>query len=394
MRESGSPLFLKKTIGVLCYRTVFPLYSEVFITKQMASLKRFEPTILCRDLISTSLPGGVFQVQRGVSRLLWMALGSARWLRPDITKFGVSLVHAHFFPDGLLALPIARELKIPLIVTCHGSDVTRTRWALLTSGRFADLRSAIFRKKLVREAARFIAVSDFLRGVMIKSGIPPEKVVRHYIGVDTVFFQPAKRGADEPYVVCIARHERVKGVDVLIQAMREVKIRVGKIKLLQVGTGSQTSELQALARDLQLEDDVLFLGSQGPNAIRSLLQGARCVVLPSRRCKDGAEEALGLAALEAAACGVPVVGTRTGGIPEVIRDGKTGCIVEPDDPLAMAESIVKLLADPALSAEFGRNGRLMVCDSFNLQTQTAELETIYLEVLRPDPSHSVPGEKT
>ena len=107
------------------------------------------------------------------------------------------------------------------------------------------------------------------------------------------------------------------------------------------------------------------------------MQRATLFVLSSRKTKDGAEEGFGIVLLEAAACGVPSVATRVGGIPEAVLDGQSGVLCEPDNPSDLAEKIMLLLTDEAFRQRIARQARQMACDKFDLKSQTRILEGIY-----------------
>ena len=284
----------------------------------------------------------------------------------------------------LLALPIAEYLGVPLVATCHGSDVTVNDWGLVSGGRIADLRYLLQRSRLFSRANRFIAVSDFLKQRMIESGYPAQKVVRHYIGVDTKRFVPAREMSPQDerhsYVLSVARHSEVKGLDILIRAFARVADRHPALRLVQIGAGALTPQLKALVESLGLEQRVDFLGARPSRDVLRYIQGCCLLVLSSRKARNGAEESFGLVLAEAAACGIPTIGTRVGGIPEAVVDGQTGILVPPDDEMALAASMDGLLGNPDLALEMGRRAREWVCDCFDLERQTARLERIYDEV--------------
>ena len=107
----------------------------------------------------------------------------------------LSLLHAHFGPDGVSVMPLARKLRIPLVVTFHGGDITMTRRSLWLSGKGYNYHFLLGEKRLQREAALFVAVSAFIRGRLINRGYPEGKVRTHYIGVDTQRFTPGRTRA-------------------------------------------------------------------------------------------------------------------------------------------------------------------------------------------------------
>lgn len=289
-------------------------------------------------------------------------------------------MHAHFGPDGVSVMPLARRLRIPLIVTFHGGDCTVARHSLWLSGKLYNYHFLLREGKLKKDAALFLAVSGFLRSRLLDRGYPDQKVRTHYIGVDTEKFKPAERAGDEPYILCVGRHVPKKGIDVLLRAFSRMTKKHQALSLLQVGSGPLTGTLKTLAHTLGIEARVRFLGAQPHDKVVELMRGARVFALPSQEARNGDSEALGIVFNEASACGVPVVATRHGGIPEAVLDGETGFLVPEKDDAALAEKLDLLLTDDALARRMSRRGREYVCEVFDLRRQTRVLERIYDEV--------------
>lgn len=370
-----------RKIGI--YRTAYPLASEAFITQQASAMTRYSPFFLVRskrgpvDFEHIALSegrAGRFRVLLFAGTHLALLLGSTVRLRE------LSLLHAHFGPDGVSVMPLARRLRIPLIVTFHGGDCTISRNSMWLSGKLYNYHFLMREEKLKKEAALFLAVSGFLRRRLLDKGYPDRKVRTHYIGVDTEKFKPAERVCDEPYILCVGRHVAVKGIDVLLRAFSGLAKKHQALSLLQVGEGPLTGTLQTLAHTLGIAARVRFLGAQPHDTIVELMRGARVFSLPSQEAENGESEALGIVFNEASACGVPVVATRHGGIPEAVLDGETGFLVPEKDDAALAEKLDMLLADAALARRMGRRGREYVCEAFDLRKQTRVLERIYDEV--------------
>ncbi|MGD0725440.1 MAG: glycosyltransferase [Spirochaetia bacterium] len=370
-----------RKIGI--YRTAYPLASEAFITQQAAAMARYTPFFLVRtkcgpvDFEHIALSegrAGRLRVLLFAGTHLALLLGSTVRLRE------LSLLHAHFGPDGVCVMPLARRLRIPLIVTFHGGDCTVARRSLLLSGKLYNYHFLLKEEKLKKEAALFLAVSGFLRRRLLDKGYPDRKVRTHYIGVDTERFKPAERVCDEPYILCVGRHVAVKGIDVLLRAFSRLAKNHRALSLLQVGEGPLTGTLHSLAHTLGIATRVRFLGAQPHDKIVELMRGARVFALPSQKAENGQSEALGIVFNEASACGIPVVATRHGGIPEAVLDGETGFLVAEKDDVALAERLEELLSDAALASRMGRRGREYVCEAFDLRKQTRLLERIYDEV--------------
>jgi colanic acid/amylovoran biosynthesis glycosyltransferase len=370
-----------RKIGI--YRTEFPLASEAFIIEQAAALRRYRPLVLIRsktapiDLEHYALSE---QAAGKVRAAAFAVTHHPLFFGHDDRFRGLRLLHAHFGQDGVSVMGLARKLRVPLVVTFHGGDCTVTRLSLWLSGKMYNYHFLLGEERLKREAAVFLAVSGFVHRQLLARGYPEEKVRTHYIGVDTVKFAPANRLNDTPYVLCVGRHVPKKGIDVLLKAFARIAGKYPSLTLLQVGTGPLTRTLAALASALGLAGRVRFLGAQSHDKIVELMRGARVFALPSQEPASGDREALGIVFNEASACGIPVVATRHGGIPEAVLDGETGFLVPEKADTALAERLDRLLSDEALASRMGRRGREYVCEMFDLSRQTRLLERIYDEV--------------
>jgi len=273
---------------------------------------------------------------------LLAALRLARAMRPDV-------IHAHWFvPQGIVAVLVGAILRIPVVVTAHGGDVYGLRGRL-----FDALRRAVASHcEAVTVVSRDMAMS--LPQVTSRRGERPKVMP---MGVDAQRFSggPANNGNREQIVLFVGRLARKKGVEYLIRAFPDVLAHNPNACLVVVGDGPCRGELEALSSHLQLQDRVRFAGAQPPATLPRFYQSSRLFVGPSVVARSGDTEAFGLVFAEAMAAGCPVVATAVGGIPEVVVAGRTGLIVEPKSPAALASAINHLLDSPA---EAGRMGAL------------------------------------
>ncbi len=181
----------------------------------------------------------------------------------------------------------------------------------------------------------------------------------------------ASRPAGAPVVGAISRLSREKNVGLLIKAFALVAKEIPEATLRIYGDGPERGTLEALAESLGIGPKTAFLGHV-PEA------GTRCgefsaFAVPSSR------ESFGLAALEAMACGVPVVATEVGGLPELILDGETGMLVPPEDERAMADALLKVLRDRDLAARLGEAGRARAAASFSEK----KMQAAWIELSSP-----------
>jgi glycosyltransferase involved in cell wall biosynthesis len=294
-----------------------------------------------------------------------------------------ALIHAHFGIEGVYALPLARRLGIPLVTTFHGFDATLSTAALLTSPAWANY--PLFRGRLARQGDLFLAASGFIRERLLAMGFPAARTRVHYIGVDCQAIQPRDPAEETPTILHVARLVEVKGAQYLIRAFARLAGQFPTVDLAIVGDGPLKSSLQSLAKSLGLSDRVRFLGALPHAQVMGWMRKAAMLVLPSVRTSTGRVEGLGMVLAEAAATGVPAIGSRVGGIPEGIADGQTGFLVPEKDPQALAQRLADLLDDPALRLRMGAQARAFALERFDIMRQTEKLEAFYDGLLRAAP---------
>ena len=370
---------MMKQLGI--YVRTFPRISEAFITEQAHNLTQYEPTFITNTLLrETSFPS-ISLSQNDFLRIKQIAYTLTCFPNLFSNYFGLisklDLIHAHFGPNGVYAMALADKLKIPLIVTFHGYDITLTRQAIWRTGKFLYYQLIFHERELKTKASAFIAVSNFIRHKLIEQGYPQEKIIQHYIGVDTDKFSPSSQKADERYILCVGRHTEKKGIDTLLRAFARIATKHPSVNLLQVGKGQLTTELQKLTKQLGIDKQVRFLGAQPHEKVLQLMQHAEIFALPSQIAKSGECEGLPIVILEASACGVPVVSTYHSGIPEAVIEGETGFLVSEKDDKSLAEKLDILLSDRALGKKMGEQGRDLINEKFDIRKQTIKLETIY-----------------
>jgi colanic acid/amylovoran biosynthesis glycosyltransferase len=286
----------------------------------------------------------------------------AKHTRPD-------LIHAHFGSGGRTALPLARALGVPLVVTLHGSDVT-------VRGKEPDRY-----RHLGEDASLLICVSKFIRDRALEAGFPPQKLLVHYIGVDRGVFAPSKSSVPRQGVLFVGRLVEKKGCEYLLRAMKLVQEAHPQCELTVIGDGPLRLSLEALARELNI--GCRFLGVQAAAVIREALRNAKIFCVPSVTATDGDSEGLGMVFGEAQAMGVPVVSTTHGGIPEIVVHGATGLLVPERDHASLAEALSVLLGDEDRWQQFHFGALRHTEQHFDLRTQTGLLENIYTGVLAP-----------
>ncbi len=362
--------------------------SEPFITQQAEQLCRFKPLYLGRERFgeapadSESLALTDIAEQRKFPRRLWQVV--TRDPRPYVRLLGrrrPALIHAHFGVEGVYALPLARKLGLPLVTTFHGFDATLSIKALLTSRMPSWISYALRRRQLAQQGDLFLCVSEFICQRVIELGFPEERTFVHYIGIDTQAISPRDPSAERPTVLHVARLVEKKGTAYLIRAFAMIAHVFPEVDLVIIGDGPLRESLVTLARAIGLKSRILFTGVRSHEEVMAAMNKAAMLVLPSVTAGSGDAEGLGMVLLEAAALGVPLIGTWHGGIPEAVDDEQTGFLVPERDVVMLAGRMQELLANHALRKSMGRQARVLCESRFDIQKQTQRLEAFYDKVL-------------
>jgi len=372
---------------VIIYENHLLGLTETFVQAQTSALSQFEP-VYAGSRKDTGLDVHKEQVHLLNQGGFW---GNCRELRFKLTGYAPkfmkrlgalrpALLHAHHGPNGLYALPIARNLGIPLVVTFHGSDITIKD--LRYENTYLGFRYYFANKgRLKASGATFLVVSRFVQQRVVEQGFPPEKVHLVYTGIDTGRFRPGST-ENRPIILVVGRCTEQKGQEFAIRAASEVQRQVPDVELVVIGDGPLRGDLERLAK-LSLRR-YQFLGARTLEEVREWMNRASLLCMPSVTTRSGAAEGFGMVCAEAQAMGKPVVAFRSGAIPEIISHGTTGFLVEERDCKALAEHILILLKDAELRKRFGRAGREAMLRQFDLEQCTRRLEKVYWRVLDAD----------
>ena len=201
-------------------------------------------------------------------------------------------------------------------------------------------------------------------------------------GLDPAPVRRRHRLEGGPWLLTVARLDYHKGIDTVIRALPAIRAVFPTVRYAVAGIGSRRDALERLVRELGLGDAVRLLGFVSDDDLPALYNAADLFVLASRRY-DLLVEGFGISIIEASASGLPVIGSRSGGIPEAIRDGENGFLVEPDDPAALAATAIRLLGDEGLRRRLGAAGRAAVEAYYNWDRVAADLIGIDREFRRP-----------
>lgn len=311
----------------------------------------------------------------------WRVLRSARG--------SFQVVHCHGSLSGLLLSLLFRGT--PIVYTEHDS----TPWACSYPSLHERLvRRAIYRLVNVtlfrRATLTLVLYPEHKSELVARWGIPADRIAVAPNGVDELAFRPAGDEEERPSVpygpgfcLFVGRLEPRKGVDVLLRALPHCAV-----PCIVVGDGPERPRLEALAAQLGLASRVVFTGAVRNGSLLSYYQKAACLVIPSL------SEAFPLTALEAMACGIPVLASRVGALTSLVQDNDCGLLFETRDSVDLAGKLQRLADEPTLAQRLGANGRQAVLRSFTWDAVTLGIVALYqgLDVARAAAVAGVPAQ--
>jgi glycosyltransferase involved in cell wall biosynthesis len=274
--------------------------------------------------------------ERWQARLMRFGLG--RYLARLRRRFAFDVINAQWlYPDGTAAVALAKTIGVPVVLTGLGCDVNEFLFRAEKRGQILGA---------LEHASAITVVSRELANVLETQGIPAERITTIPNGVDTARFHPASREAARlqlgidparPLIVCISRLSQEKGVQVLVEAAALLTKRIPGVLITVVGEGPQRDALEGRIRQLQIVESMTLVGSVRHRDVAAWLAAANVACMPSLR------EGHPNAALEAMACGRPLVASRVGSLASMIND-KLGRLVPPNDPSSLAKALEEVLA--------------------------------------------------
>ncbi len=290
-----------------------------------------------------------------------------------LTALQPDLVHTHLLHADLYGLPAARRAGVPYAISSrHNNDAFRHNPLIKWINR-----------RTMQHADRVITISHALEQFVKEiEGVADYKVVTVHYGLE-VPEQAANRrkmaraslgyAEDIPLVGVFGRLVRQKGIDTLLRAFAAIRRDQPQAELLVVGDGPLRDDLEQLARDLNLGEAVTFTG--WIDQARGLMPACDVITVPSRW------EGFGLVTLEAMGYALPLVASRTSALPEIIDDGQTGFLIEPDNPPELTQAINQMLADPAMARNFGQAGYDRLVKHFSIDKMVNATLEVYTAIM-------------
>lgn len=352
-------------------------------------MARYAPTVVachqCHPSVNHSLPTVVLNATNSLSEKIneevFKATGFSPVLRHAVSK--CDIIHAHFGPAGWLASHLAVQTQKPLVVTFHGSDITKRDLSLKQDGLMQKI-FAITHPVLARRADKFICVSHYIRNRAIEFGFPEEKCVVSYTGIPLIPHAVPRQARDSnsttPFrVLAVGRLVAIKGHEKLIAAVAQVQQAGYNVHLDIVGDGPLRASLEFQASSsLQ---SYRFHGGLPHDRVTAIMRQSDILCHSSISMPNGQAEAFGLVISEAQWAGLPVVAFASGGVPEALKHGETGLLCPEGDIKAMKDAICKLIDDRDLYQSMSHAAPDFIRKNFDGTFQTAKVEDIYDHIL-------------
>ena len=309
-------------------------------------------------------PGNLF--------LSWTKMQWCRLVDKTIARFThsypVSIIHAHTGSvSSWASIQASRRYKIPCVVTYHGSEVhtaladRRKGWQLCRdSFGAADLN---------------LPVSKALETILRSSIQPTGRCETLLLGVDQRRFFPSSELVLEPQVLYVGRIERMKGVYDLLEAWVKVLSHCPNARLTMIGEDRTDGVFCRQAESLGINESITMMGPQPGHRVANMMRRSRIFCLPSHK------EGTPVCVMEALACGLPIVATGVGGIPDIVEHGKTGIILEKGSIQSLTNALVSLLSDSSRCISMGKEAQEFARSHLDIVKIADRLVSLYGETI-------------
>lgn len=324
------------------------------------------------------------------SKLIWPKWIFLFFIAKKIMKNeNIELIHVgHILPVGTVALIIKKCFGIPYLVYTHGMDIIYSQYSK---------RKKRLLKLILKNANYIIANSQFTKEELIKLGASDKKITIVYpcpnlIPEDIDLKEQQKilnqyNLKDKKIILTVSRLVKRKGHDMVIRSLKNVLKAVPNTIYIIIGDGPYRQKLQDLTKDLNLQNNVIFLGDKNiflnkkdELELQTFYQNCQIFIMPAREVKEiisnrtrREAESFGSVFLEANLFEKPVIGGKSGGQPDAIEDGVSGLLVDPESENKISESIIRLLTDRELAAKLGKQGRQRAIEKFNWANEAKKI---------------------
>ena len=318
-------------------------------------------------------------------RLLAFVSAQRKAVSDATRRFSPDVVHVHWwFPGGLSVWPRARGAP-PVVLTSHGTD-------LFLLDRLAPAR--MLARPVFASASQVTVISTPLVDRVKRLGVPADRISVIPMPVDRLVFARTSEASrtnstrDAKRLLFVGRLVERKGAEFALRAVGELVRQGRELTLIIAGDGPERDALTRLTTELSISRNVQFLGTRTPDEVAKLYAECGVLVMPAVTDWKGEQEGFGMVLVEAMQAGLPVVATRSGGIPDVVRDGDTGLLVPERDPLALAIAIARLLDEPTLAHALASAARDDVRARFSPEHLARAFHGVYLRARSERMTHA------
>lgn len=299
-----------------------------------------------------------------INRPAWLPLFISIYRQAKRAKYDAVLCGKALF-EGLVGYYLKKHLGIPYVVCTYAMEIET--WA-----KHGGQKRKLMR--VLKNADRVVYINEVTKQSLLNLGVTEKQLVKIWPGVDDAYFakpteeQSAqvlkKYAVKKPYILCVSRLIKRKGIDVLIEAFAALdQIKHTSVQLVIVGDGPERQALQELVERNMMNKSISFLGQVPDADLPALYASAEFFALTPRPL-DGDFEGFGIVYLEAAAAGLPVIAAKTGGASEAVVHKETGLVVQPDSVPAVKEALEYLLTKSDEPKRLGDQGRKRAWDQF------------------------------
>jgi colanic acid/amylovoran biosynthesis glycosyltransferase len=392
--RQATPIDMTKRPVVACYCATFLKPEMWHIYRQISALERVSPVVIAQkrensgrfpfDKIDIVPKPALHFLRRFWFRQLrdkpWqISGGELRALMNVLERSNARLLHIYFGHIAVHLLPVIRAWKTPSVVSFHGADV------------MVDMDKPAYREatRQMLDAVNLVLVrSESLRRAVVDLGCDDKKIEVQRTGIPLDEFPFHERNfvsaAAGWRFVQAGRLIEKKGLPVTLRAFACFLKQYPDSTLTIAGEGPLLGQLQELARELKLDNHVLFTGFISQEELRDLYHVSQIFLHPSETGPDGNQEGIPNSMLEAMASGLPVFATEHGGIPEAIENGVSGVLGREHDHEDLARALLSAAQDPDFLSRIARNAAAVVREKFDLRVQARRLEDVYLRMIGRD----------
>jgi colanic acid/amylovoran biosynthesis glycosyltransferase len=375
---------------VACYCATFLKPEMLHIYRQIIALARVSPVVIAQkrensgrfpfDKIDTVPKSALHFLRRFWFRQVcdkpWQISASElRVLIRVLEKRNAQLLHIYFGQIAVHLLPLIRAWKNPSIVSFHGADV------------MVDMNKPAYREatRQMLDAVKLVLVrSESLRRAVVDLGCDEKKIEVQRTGIPLYEFPFRDRNLPQNHewrFVQACRLIDKKGLPVTLRAFASFLRQYPNATLTIAGEGPLLNQLRNLARELKIDDRVLFTGFISQEQLRDIYYASHIFLHPSETGPDGNQEGIPNSMLEAMASGLPVFATQHGGIPEAIETGVSGVLVPERRADELARALLNAVQEPGFLSRVARAGAEVVRERFDLGAQAQRLEDLYLKTI-------------